>query len=178
MTLAEPGLPPLALKSGDAVVVPRGVPYYWRLGETEWVKKYYVIFDKSDGPISARYSHIVKLPPIGARDSGVGPRRDADGKATAYETERGERAGLYAAKTGALPRPVLSHSFAEVAFIVEGAGALALPQRGSLAFKAGDVVFAPKGSAYAWSGKDAVAYWVDFDVAATSERPPRVLDGK
>jgi uncharacterized cupin superfamily protein len=164
VVLAEPDGSEISLAKGDAVIVPRGVAYYWRLPEGQWVKKVDVILDHvKDAPTP--YPHILKMDPNGPPGVGLDEVEGSTAGHTYYESAQGGSAGVW--KTG--PREggaaFAPKTYSEVMIFLRGEGELAQKDGSKLAFHAGDVVFVPKGSSYQWRSKDVQKFWVTFDDA-------------
>jgi uncharacterized cupin superfamily protein len=167
VTLAEPDGTAWPLKAGDAVIVPRGVPYYWKLPENQWVKKVYVVFDQAKTAPALPYAHIIRMDRSGPAGVGL---EEVDGPTkghTYYDSPQGGGAGVwqtlpYTGRADFVPR-----ASSEVMFFLRGEGTLSLPDGGTLPFKGGDVVLVPKGAAYKWKSQDVLKYWVSFDAPVT-----------
>jgi uncharacterized cupin superfamily protein len=171
VTLAEPNGPKVTLRKGDAVIVPRGVPYYWRLPEGQWVKKVDVIFDQVKGASAPMpsYAHIIKMDANGPSGVGLDEVEGVAAGHTYYESPQGGSAGVW--KTG----PYLGGSafapkaYSEVMIFLRGEGELVQKDGSNVAFHAGDVVFVPKGASYQWKSKDVQKFWVTFDEAPSKK---------
>jgi len=147
-------------KAGDAVLVPRGTTYTWQ--QTEPLRKYYAIFDleAAGGPPAAKTSWI---------------RLDADGPAgTGLAGEGRTKSHRYFAgggKSSAGVWETAPHTstdfhttkYGELMVFLSGSGQLLTPDGGGQRFKAGDVVFVPRGASYKWQSDRVRKFWVIFD---------------
>jgi uncharacterized cupin superfamily protein len=171
VALAEPGGPEIALAKGDAVIVPRGVPYYWRLPEGQWVKKVDVILDQVKGaptPLPS-YAHIIKMDVGGPAGVGLDEVEGVAAGHTYYESPEGGSAGVW--KTGPYVggAAFAPKTYSEVMIFLRGEGELLQKDGSKVAFHAGDVVFVPKGASYQWRSKDIQKFWVTFDEAPSKK---------
>jgi uncharacterized cupin superfamily protein len=163
VTLAEANGVELSLKAGDAVVVPRGVPYYWRLPEGAWVKKVDVILDRSKIATPLPYAHLIRLEPNGPSGVGLEEVEGFSRGHTYYESPEGGSAGVwqtqpYTGSAGFVPK-----QYSELMIFLEGEGALKLSDGGVVPFRAGDVLLVPRGASYQWKSQAVRKYWVAFD---------------
>jgi uncharacterized cupin superfamily protein len=163
VVLAEPNGPEISLTKGDAVIVPRGVPYYWRLPEGQWVKKVDVILDQAKGGPPLAYAHILKMDASGPPGIGLDEVEGVAAGHTYYEVPQGGSAGVW--KTGPYVggAAFAPKSYSEVMIFLRGEGELLQKDKSTIAFHAGDVVFVPKGASYQWRSKDVQKFWVMFD---------------
>jgi uncharacterized cupin superfamily protein len=165
VVLAEPNGAEVSLSKGDAAIVPRGVPYYWRLPEGQWVKKVDVILDQvKDRPVPMpAYTHIIKMDAQGPAGVGLDEVEGVAAGHTYYESQEGGSAGVW--KTGPYVggAAFAPKAYSEVMIFLRGEGELLQKDGSKLAFHAGDVVFVPKGASYQWRSSDVHKFWVMFD---------------
>ena len=149
-----------SFKAGDAVLVPRGTTYTWQ--QAEPLRKYYAIFDlePSGGAAAAKTSwvRVEADGPAGKGLAGEGRTKShryfaGGGKSSVgvWETAAHTSGAFHTTKYG------------ELMVFLSGSGSLHTPDGGSQPFKAGDVVFVPRGAAYKWQSERVRKFWVIFD---------------
>jgi uncharacterized cupin superfamily protein len=164
VVLAEPNGPEISLTKGDAVIVPRGVPYYWRLPEGQWVKKVDVILDQGKSVAAPMpYTHILRMDASGPSGVGLDEVEGSTAGHTYYEVPQGGSAGVWKTAPYVGGAAFAPKNYSEVMMFLHGEGELLQKDGSKLAFHAGDVVFVPKGASYQWRSKDVQKFWVMFD---------------
>ena len=144
---------------GDAVLVPRGAEYTWK--QTETLRKYWVIFDRSDEVPEARPAFL-RIEPDGPAGKGLA----GEGRTkyhTYYET-RDEKQSVGVWET----KPHTSADFhetkyAELMVFLKGTVSLIEKNGREHRFAAGDVALVPRGVEYKWVSDTVRKYWVIFD---------------
>lgn len=146
-------------RAGDAVLVPRGTEFTWK--QTERVRKYWVIFDRSD-VAPATKTTFLRIEPDGPAGKGlVGEGRTK--YHTYYETtDEKQSVGVWETK------PHTSADFhqtkyAELMVFLKGSVSLIEKNGREEKFEAGDVALLPKGIEYKWKSDTVRKYWVIFD---------------
>jgi len=146
-------------RAGDAVLVPRGTELTWK--QTEKVRKYWVIFDRSEEMPKAKTTFL-RIEPDGPAGKGlVGEGRTK--YHTYYETpDEKQSVGVWETKphTSADFRET---KYAELMVFLKGSVSLIEKNGREQKFEAGDVALVPKGIEYKWKSDTVRKFWVIFD---------------
>ncbi|HEY7818450.1 MAG TPA: cupin domain-containing protein [Vicinamibacteria bacterium] len=145
-------------RAGDAVLVPRGTEFTWK--QTEKVRKYWVIFDRT-GEAPKTAPTFIRVEADGPAPKGL----SGEGRTkyhTYYETpDEKQSVGVWETKphTGEL-HPT---KYAELMVFLKGNVSLVDKNGREEKFQAGDVALVPKGIEYQWKGDTVRKFWVIFD---------------
>jgi uncharacterized cupin superfamily protein len=146
-------------RAGDALLVPRGAELTWK--QTEKVRKYWVIFDRSEElPMEA--PAVIRLSSDGPAGKGlVGEGRTK--YHTYYQTpDERESVGVWETKPHA-SADFHRTKYAELMVFLKGTVSLVEKDGNEQKFQAGDVALVPKGIEYKWKSDTVRKYWVIFD---------------
>jgi uncharacterized cupin superfamily protein len=146
-------------RAGDAILVPRGTEYTWK--QTEKLRKYWVIFDRSE-EAPATKTTFVRIEPDGPAGKGlVGEGRTK--YHTYYETpDKKQSVGVWETEPHAAS-DFHETQYAELMVFLAGTVSLTEKNGREQAFAAGDVALVPKGIEYKWKSDTVRKYWVIFD---------------
>lgn len=145
-------------RAGDAILVPRGTEFTWK--QTEKVRKYWVIFDRTGEPPRTKPTFL-RIEPDGPAGKGLA----SEGRTkyhTYYETtDEKQSVGVWETKphTGEM-HPT---KYAELMVFLKGNVSLIDKNGREEKFQAGDVALVPKGIEYQWKSDTVRKYWVIFD---------------
>jgi hypothetical protein len=146
-------------RKGDALLVPRGAEFTWK--QTEKVKKYWVIFDRSEEVAQAAPA-VVRLSP----DGPVGKGLSGEGRTqyhTYYQTpDEKQSVGVWETKPHESAEFRMT-KYAELMVFLKGNVSLLEKNGSEQKFQAGDVALVPRGIEYKWKSDTVRKYWVIFD---------------
>jgi uncharacterized cupin superfamily protein len=146
-------------RAGDAILVPRGTEFTWK--QTEKVRKYWVIFDRSEQPPSVRPTFL-RVEPDGPAGKGlVGEGRTK--YHTYYQTpDEKQSVGVWETKPHTAS-DFHETKYAELMVFLKGSVSLVEKSGREQKFQAGEVALVPKGIEYKWKGDTVRKFWVIFD---------------
>lgn len=151
-----------ALHAGDAILVPRGVTYYWKQSK---LRMFWVIFDEgepedwADRTAANSYIRFEPHGPEGKLNGEGGTREHM------YYAARGEKlsAGVWEADAS-MSDQFHEPDYTELMCILQGSVTIIDDAGNEELVQAGDVVLVPKGMRYQWKqGEYIRKYWVIFD---------------
>ncbi len=157
ITIVEQGGKATTIKAGESFIIPKGLVCQWR--QTEYVRKFFVIFDDSSGAKSADTAklHVIKIDttsPLGPMDIPdtsvfVGPVPTQTVKGWFDDATGQLTVGVWA--TTPFTRKVMPFPRYELMHLLEGAVTISDGAGNAQTFKAGDTFLVPEGAPCAWS---------------------------
>lgn len=146
-------------RKGDALLVPRGAEFTWK--QTEKVRKYWVIFDRSE-EVPGEAPLVVRLSLDGPADGGL----QGEGRTkyhTYYQTpDEKQSVGVWETKPHE-SADFRTTQYAELMVFLKGNARLLEKNGSEQRFEAGDVALVPRGTEYKWKSDTVRKYWVIFD---------------
>ncbi len=161
VTIVEPDGKETTVRAGESFILPKGLVCQWK--QTEYVRKFFVIFDDTSGAkAGAAKPGVIKidtgaaLGPMDIPDTSmfIGPVPKQTVRSWFADATGQMTVGVWATtpftrKVAPFPRHELMHLLEGSVTIADGAG-------GSQTFKAGDTFLVPEGAPISWSNAEPV----------------------